>query len=83
MLFRSLLIIITHAFLLTLCTSLSQRITIPEILQDEWFKRGYKPPQFEQEQDVNLDDIDAVFNDSMVRHFVLRLFCFSGKRGLI
>ncbi|XVF22300.1 hypothetical protein REPUB_Repub12eG0161100 [Reevesia pubescens] len=41
------------------------RITIPEILQDEWFKKGYKSPQFDQEEDVNLDDIDAVFNDSM------------------
>ncbi|XP_052479840.1 CBL-interacting serine/threonine-protein kinase 9 isoform X3 [Gossypium raimondii] len=40
------------------------RITIPEILQDEWFKKGYKPPKFEQDEDVNLDDIDAVFNDS-------------------
>ncbi|KAK5785989.1 hypothetical protein PVK06_040613 [Gossypium arboreum] len=33
-----------------------QRITIPEILQDEWFKKGYKPPKFEQAEDVNLDD---------------------------
>ncbi|PPR99751.1 hypothetical protein GOBAR_AA20921 [Gossypium barbadense] len=24
-----------------------KRITIPEILQDEWFKKGYKPPKFE------------------------------------
>ncbi|KAK8366000.1 hypothetical protein E1A91_A02G088000v1 [Gossypium mustelinum] len=32
------------------------RITIPEILQDEWFKKGYKPPKFEQDEDVNLDD---------------------------
>ncbi|XWS35945.1 hypothetical protein CRYUN_Cryun20dG0040200 [Craigia yunnanensis] len=40
-----------------------KRITIPEILPDEWFKRGYKPPQFEQEN-VNLYDVDAVFNDS-------------------
>ncbi|KAK9161088.1 hypothetical protein Syun_007429 [Stephania yunnanensis] len=40
------------------------RITIPEILDDEWFKVGYKPPVFEQEGDVNLDDVDAVFNDS-------------------
>lgn len=50
---------------------MSQRITIPEILQDEWFKKGYKPPQFGQEEDVNLDDIDAVFNDSKVSHFNL------------
>ncbi|KAJ8748455.1 hypothetical protein K2173_003350 [Erythroxylum novogranatense] len=40
------------------------RITIPEILEDEWFKKGYKPPQFEQEEDVNLNDVDAVFNVS-------------------
>ncbi|TYG94154.1 hypothetical protein ES288_A11G165800v1 [Gossypium darwinii] len=32
------------------------RITIPEILQDEWFKKWYKPPKFEQDEDVNLDD---------------------------
>ncbi|TYI16016.1 hypothetical protein ES332_A08G226400v1 [Gossypium tomentosum] len=31
-------------------------ITILEILQDEWFKKGYKPPNFEQDEDVNLDD---------------------------
>ncbi|XP_027108569.1 CBL-interacting serine/threonine-protein kinase 9 isoform X4 [Coffea arabica] len=40
------------------------RITIPEILENDWFKKGYKPPQFEQEEGVSLDDIDAVFNDS-------------------
>ncbi|KAL3604271.1 hypothetical protein D5086_005130 [Populus alba] len=41
-----------------------ERITVSEILEDEWFKKGYKPPQFEQEEDVNIDDVDAVFNDS-------------------
>ncbi|KAM7261274.1 hypothetical protein ACFE04_026749 [Oxalis oulophora] len=40
------------------------RITIQEILQDEWFKKGYKPPHFEADEDVNLDDVDAVFNAS-------------------
>ncbi|KAJ6955633.1 hypothetical protein NC652_006905 [Populus alba x Populus x berolinensis] len=44
--------------------SLLDRITVSEILEDEWFKKGYKPPQFEQEEDVNIDDVDAVFNDS-------------------
>ncbi|XP_052874512.1 CBL-interacting serine/threonine-protein kinase 9-like [Gossypium arboreum] len=33
-----------------------KRITILEILQDEWFKKRYKPPKFEQDEDVNLDD---------------------------
>ncbi|CAN0889429.1 CBL-interacting serine/threonine-protein kinase 9 [Linum grandiflorum] len=40
------------------------RMTIAEILEDEWFKKGYKPPHFEQEEDINLDDVDAVFNNS-------------------
>ncbi|KAG1365522.1 CBL-interacting protein kinase 32 [Cocos nucifera] len=42
------------------------RITIPEILEDEWFKKGYKPPVFEEKYDANLDDVDAVFKDSEV-----------------
>ncbi|KAH1073789.1 hypothetical protein J1N35_026117 [Gossypium stocksii] len=46
------------------------RITVPEILQDKWFKKGYKPPQFEQEEDVNLDDIDVAFNDSKQENLV-------------
>ncbi|CAN6285866.1 unnamed protein product [Urochloa humidicola] len=40
------------------------RITIAEILEDEWFKKDYKPPRFEQGEDVTLDDVDAAFNDS-------------------
>jgi hypothetical protein len=43
-----------------------QRITIAEILEDEWFKKDNKPPRFEQGEDVSLDDIDAAFNDSEV-----------------
>ncbi|CAA0828702.1 CBL-interacting serine/threonine-protein kinase 9 [Striga hermonthica] len=41
-----------------------RRITIPKILENDWFKKDYKPPQFEQEEGVNLEDVDAVFNDS-------------------
>lgn len=44
----------------------SQRITIPEILEDEWFKKGYKPPVFDEKEDANLDDVEAVFKDSEV-----------------
>jgi hypothetical protein len=43
-----------------------QRITIPEILQNPWFKKGYKPAKFIEEEDVNLEDINAVFNNSSV-----------------
>ncbi|KAF6154409.1 hypothetical protein GIB67_028301 [Kingdonia uniflora] len=35
-----------------------------EILGIEWFKKGYRPPDFEKEENVNLDDVNVVFNDS-------------------
>ncbi|KAL4312418.1 hypothetical protein GQ457_01G041030 [Hibiscus cannabinus] len=40
----------------------STRITIAEIIENEWFKKGYVPPRFEQ-ADVSLDDVDAIFNE--------------------
>ncbi|ONK55950.1 uncharacterized protein A4U43_C10F2610 [Asparagus officinalis] len=46
------------------------RITIPEILKDDWFKKGYKAPDFQEEEEVNLDDVDAVFSDSK-EHLVM------------
>lgn len=46
------------------------RITISEILQNEWFNKGYRPPSFEQEEVINLEDVDAVFNDSQ-EHLVM------------
>ncbi|XP_068669615.1 CBL-interacting protein kinase 9 [Aristolochia californica] len=39
------------------------RITVPDILENEWFRKGFKPPNFENGAEVNLDDVDAVFND--------------------
>jgi len=44
------------------------RITIPEILEDEWFKKDYKPPVFEEKEETNLDDVEAVFKDSEEYH---------------
>ncbi|KAJ8646432.1 hypothetical protein MRB53_008180 [Persea americana] len=44
------------------------RITIPEILEDEWFKKGYKPPVFDEKYNTNIDDVDAVFKDSEEYH---------------
>ncbi|KAJ6813119.1 uncharacterized protein M6B38_307245 [Iris pallida] len=37
------------------------RITIAEVIQTDWFKKGYQPPSFET-SDVNLDDVQDVFN---------------------
>ncbi|CAL5424182.1 unnamed protein product [Camellia sinensis] len=40
-----------------------QCIKIAEVIENEWFKKGYKPPVFENE-DVCLDNVDAIFNES-------------------
>ncbi|KAG7020708.1 CBL-interacting serine/threonine-protein kinase 9 [Cucurbita argyrosperma subsp. argyrosperma] len=40
------------------------RITIAEIQEDAWFKKGYTPAQFEVEEDITLDDVDAAFSSS-------------------
>ncbi|XP_055802796.1 CBL-interacting serine/threonine-protein kinase 23 [Solanum dulcamara] len=39
------------------------RITISEVIENEWFKKGYRPPVFEQ-ADVSLDDVNAIFSES-------------------
>ncbi|GAB4859284.1 CBL-interacting serine/threonine-protein kinase 3 [Ancistrocladus abbreviatus] len=44
------------------------RITIPEILEDEWFKKDYKPPVFDDKEETSLDDVEAVFRDSEEHH---------------
>ncbi|XP_020585437.1 CBL-interacting protein kinase 32-like isoform X2 [Phalaenopsis equestris] len=46
------------------------RITIPGILKDQWFRKGYKPPIFNEKYETNLDDVDAAFNDSQESHVV-------------
>lgn len=50
------------------CVLTCQRITIPEILEDAWFKKDYKPAVFEEKKDANLADVEAVFKDSEVSH---------------
>lgn len=42
------------------------RITITQILQDSWFRKCYKPLKHPVFQNVNLDDVDAVFGESEV-----------------
>ncbi|CAA6669911.1 unnamed protein product [Spirodela intermedia] len=41
-----------------------QRIKIAEVVENEWFKKGYQPPAFET-SDISLDDVHAVFNNSL------------------
>ncbi|KAM0023969.1 putative protein kinase CAMK-CAMKL-CHK1 family [Helianthus debilis subsp. tardiflorus] len=40
------------------------RICIEEIKNDEWFKKNYVPARLLEYEDVNLDDVNAVFDDS-------------------
>lgn len=40
------------------------RICIQEIKDDEWFKKNYVPARLLEYEDVNLDDVNAVFDDS-------------------
>ncbi|KAK9743461.1 hypothetical protein RND81_03G240900 [Saponaria officinalis] len=40
------------------------RIRMDEIKNDEWFQRGYTPVRLIEYEDVNLDDINAVFDDT-------------------
>lgn len=39
------------------------RITIEQIRDDEWFKKGYNPVRVVESEDVNLEDINAAFDD--------------------
>jgi hypothetical protein len=45
---------------------LFQRITIPQILEDSWFRKGYKPEKQPSMQDMKLDDVNAVFSEMNV-----------------
>ncbi|OMO57521.1 hypothetical protein COLO4_35319 [Corchorus olitorius] len=39
------------------------RITIEQIRNDEWFKKGYVPVRLLEYEDINLDDVNAVFDE--------------------
>ncbi|KAK1281898.1 CBL-interacting protein kinase 23 [Acorus calamus] len=41
----------------------STRISIAEVIENEWFKKGYRPPTFEI-ADVSLDDVHAIFDET-------------------
>ncbi|EOY15541.1 CBL-interacting protein kinase 8 isoform 2 [Theobroma cacao] len=42
------------------------RITIEQIRSDEWFKKGFVPVRLLEYEDINLDDVNAVFDDPEV-----------------
>ncbi|MCO5560923.1 hypothetical protein L7F22_047200 [Adiantum nelumboides] len=40
------------------------RITVPQIFQDSWFKKGFRPEKQAFDLNINLDDVHAVFDQS-------------------
>ncbi|TYH12035.1 hypothetical protein ES288_A06G034100v1 [Gossypium darwinii] len=42
------------------------RITIEQIRSDEWFNKGYVPVRLLEYEDINLDEVNAVFDDTEV-----------------
>ncbi|KAJ6818550.1 CBL-interacting protein kinase 32-like isoform X2 [Iris pallida] len=44
------------------------RITIPEILEDGWFKKDYKSPVFDERYETNVDDVAAAFKNLQDHH---------------
>lgn len=40
-----------------------QRIQIQGIRKDPWFRKNYLPVKSRENREVNLDDVNAVFND--------------------
>ena len=54
-----------------------QRITFAEVIENEWFNKGYKAPKYEN-ANVSLDDVHAIFDESGVR--LLCFFFFSVNR---
>lgn len=48
-----------------------QRINIDGIRNHEWFKKNYVPVRMYDDEDVNLDDVEAAFDDSEVSELSL------------
>lgn len=49
--------------LYTLILCFMQRITIQGIKNDPWFQRNYVTVKYGEDEEVNLDDVRAVFDD--------------------
>ncbi|KAF3791130.1 CBL-interacting serine/threonine-protein kinase 21 [Nymphaea thermarum] len=43
----------------------SRRMTVAEVMQDEWFKTDYEPSEGKTEDVIKLDDVDAAFGTVM------------------
>jgi hypothetical protein len=61
---------------------LEQRLRIEEIRNDEWFQKNYEPIKEIESEEVNLDDVNAAFDDPEVYAFTSysfgREYCILG-----
>ncbi len=46
------------------------------IRKDDWFKKNYLPVRKYEDEDVNLDDVQAVFNDFEVCQALFFCVCY-------
>jgi hypothetical protein len=51
-------------------SELEQRIRIEEVRNDEWFKENYEPIREVDNEEVNLDDVNAAFDDPEVHSYI-------------
>ena len=51
-----------------------QRIQIEGIKNDPWFRKNYESLKYREDEEVNLDDVHAVFDDIEVRIFYFYKF---------
>jgi hypothetical protein len=51
-------------------SELEQRIRIEEIRNDEWFKKNYEPIREVENEEVNLDDVNAAFDHPEVCSYI-------------
>jgi hypothetical protein len=68
-----------------MCCKLVQRIKVAGIRNDGWFKKNYLPVRMHEDEDVSLDDVQAVFSDSEVSQAFfscLLQFCLYGLSGI-
>jgi len=55
-------------------SDLEQRIRIEEIRNDEWFQKNYEPIKEIESEEVNLDDVNAAFDNPEVYTFTSNSF---------
>jgi len=55
-------------FIIFLSITRPQRMTIPDIVEDEWFQKDYVPScGYECNEKIHMDDVNAAFDSTEVK----------------